>query len=86
MSDKNIVGFSLSGELSQEELNEKLDNLVKNYDVSVELRQKELENKLNELVLEFQKRENATVMVKYSPENRDTCPISLKLITGLKAT
>lgn len=80
MLENNIVGFKLSGELSQEELNNKLDSLVKNYDATVELRQKELEDKLNELVLEFQKKENVVVAVKYNVESRETKPISLKLI------
>lgn len=82
MSEKNIIGFSLLGELSQEELNKKLDSLVNSYDETVEIRQKELEDKLNQLVLDFQKKENVVVTVKYSVENRETKPINLKLIVN----
>ena len=34
MSEDNIVGFSLSEDLSKEELDKKLDKLVNSYDVT----------------------------------------------------
>ena len=86
MSEDNIIGFSLNGFESKEELEKKLDKLVQEYDATIEIRKKELEDKLNKLVLEFQKKENVVVLVKYTPENRELNPISLKLISGLKET
>lgn len=81
MSEKNIIGFSLSGDLSQEELNKKLDSLVKSYDTTVELRQKELEDKLNQLVLEFQKKENMVVLIDYLPKEWNKSPIKVRLFS-----
>lgn len=80
MSKDNIVGFSLSEDLSQEELDKKLDKLVQSYDVTVELRQKELEDKLNELVLEFQKKENVVLVIKYNSKEFKTRPVESRIL------
>lgn len=80
MSEKNIVGFSLSEDLSKEELDKKLDKLVQCYDVTVELRQKELEDKLNELVLEFQKKENVVLVIKYNSKEFKTRPVESRIL------
>ena len=80
MSKDNIVGFSLSEDSSQEELDKKLDKLVQSYDVTVELRQKELEDKLNELVLEFQKKENVVLVIKYNSKEFKTRPVESRIL------
>ena len=80
MSKENIIGFSLSEKLSKEDYLKKLDNHIKNYDATVELRQKELEDKLNELVMDFQKKENAMLIVKCNTEEWNIRPVKTMLV------